>query len=262
MTPTRLSDAGLDLIREFEGYHRALPNGDCIAYKCPAGVWTLGWGATVGIKPGMVWTRAQAEEALLRELATFEAGVTRLVTVPLNQNEYDALVSFAYNCGLGALEKSTILRKLNAGDRIGAADAFGMWTKGGGKVLPGLVRRRKAEAALFLHPVEVAPAEDEEPSQPDMPQAVEPVTTTRPLQKSGTIWGAIAAAGATIASYADSAVRGALDAIAQFQVMSPIKSAIVETGANSKAVALGIGVAATVLVISRRVKASIEGRAG
>lgn len=257
MTPTKLSDAGVDLIKSFEGYHRALPDGSCVAYRCPAGVWTLGFGNTVGIKPGMVWTRDEAEAALRRELATFEAGVVRLVTVPLNQNEYDALVSFAYNCGLGALERSTLLRKLNAGDREGAADAFGMWTKGGGRVLPGLVRRRKAEAALFLTPVG-----DDEPAQPDMAQSVEPVTTTQPLKKSGTIWGAIAAAGATIASYADSAVRGALDAIAQFQVMSPIKGALVETGANSKAVALGIGVAATVLVISRRVKAAVEGRAG
>lgn len=258
MTPTKLSDAGVDLIKSFEGYHRALPDGSCVAYRCPAGVWTLGFGNTVGIKPGMVWTRDEAEAALRRELATFEAGVVRLVTVPLNQNEYDALVSFAYNCGLGALEKSTILRKLNAGDREGAADAFNLWTKGGGKVLPGLVRRRKAEAALFLTPID----DDDEPAQPDMAQSVEPVTTTQPLKKSGTIWGAIAAAGATIASYADSAVRGALDAIAQFQIMSPIKGALVETGANSKAVALGIGVAATVLVISRRVKAAVEGRAG
>jgi len=95
MTPNKISDAGLDFIKGFEGYHRALPNGDCVAYRCPAGVLTLGYGCTVGIKPGMVWTRQQAEDALRREISTFEAGVVRLVTVPINQNEYDALVSFA-----------------------------------------------------------------------------------------------------------------------------------------------------------------------
>jgi lysozyme len=261
-TPVKLSDAGVDLIKGFEGYHRSLPDGRCIAYKCPAGVWTLGWGATVGIKPGMIWTRDEAEAALRRELATFEAGVVRLVTVPLNQNEYDALVSFAYNCGLGALQKSTILRKLNANDRIGAADAFGMWTKGGGRVLPGLVRRRKAEAALFLQPVATAPAVDDEPAQPDMPQSVEPVTVAAPLKRSGTIWGAAAAGGASVAGYAEQTTRGALEAVAELNTLAPVKAAILEAGANSKAVALGLGIFATVLVVSRRVKAHVEGKAG
>lgn len=202
MTPTKLSDAGVDLIKSFEGYHRALPDGSCVAYRCPAGVWTLGFGNTVGIKPGMVWTRDEAEAALRRELATFEAGVVRLVTVPLNQNEYDALVSFAYNCGLGALERSTILRKLNAGDREGAADAFNLWTKGGGKVLPGLVRRRKAEAALFLTPVG-----DDEPAQPDMPQAVEP---TREPPKPATV-ATVGAAGGTAIGTAINSIPPAPD---------------------------------------------------
>lgn len=200
MTPTKLSQAGLDLIKSFEGYHRALPDGRCIAYRCPAGVWTLGWGATVGIKPGMIWTRDEAEAALRRELAGFEAGVARLVTVDLNQNEFDALASFAYNCGLGALAKSTILRKLNANDRVGAAAAFKQWIRGGGRVLPGLVRRRNAEAALFLTPV--APPEAEEaPAQPDMPQAVEPVSEP---PKAATVATAGAAAGTTIATLVSS----------------------------------------------------------
>lgn len=160
-----ISAAGLDLIKSFEGYHRKLPSGDCVAYRCPAGVWTLGWGCTVGIREGMVWTPQQAEDALRREIAKFEAAVTRLVTVEINQNQYDALVSFAYNCGEGALAKSTILRRTNAGDFDGAAKAFAMWNKGGGRVLPGLVRRRAEEAALFLRPV--APS-----AEPDMPQAV------------------------------------------------------------------------------------------
>lgn len=197
MTPTKISAAGLDLIKSFEGYHRALPDGSCVAYKCPAGVWTLGWGCTVGIKAGMVWTKAQAEAALRREMATFEEAVSRLVTVPMSQNEYDALVSFAYNCGTGALERSTILRKLNAGDREGASAGFKLWTKGGGRVLPGLVRRRDAEAALFLTPVD----DDDEPAQPSMPQCVEPV---REPPKPATVATVGAAGGTAIGTVVNS----------------------------------------------------------
>jgi lysozyme len=163
----RLSGNGLTLIQEFEGYHRKLPDGGCIAYRCPAGVWTLGWGCTEGIKPGMIWTRQQADVALMKELEKFEAAVERLVTVEINQNERDALISFAYNCGEGALARSSILKCLNAGDREGAARGFPLWNRGGGRVLPGLVRRRAAEAALFRRPVEKSP-------EPDMPQAVDP----------------------------------------------------------------------------------------
>jgi lysozyme len=166
----KLSDSGLRLIKGFEGYHRRLPNGDCIAYKCPAGVWTLGYGCTEGIREGMVWTQEQAENALRHEIAKFEAAVMRLVTVPINQNQYDALVSFAYNCGEGALARSTLLKRLNAGDYEGAARCFAQWNKGGGRVLPGLVTRRAREASLFLKPM---PGEMPEQA-PTMPQQVDP----------------------------------------------------------------------------------------
>lgn len=164
-----ISERGLDLIKEFEGYLRPLKDGGCIAYRCPAGVWTLGWGCTKGIKPGMTWTKQQAVEGLRRELAECEAAVTRMVTVPIHQHQFDALVSFAYNCGIGALQKSTILRKLNRGDVEGAAAAFEAWNKAtvNGKrvVLRGLARRRAAEKALFLTPPEEAEPEP-------MPQSV------------------------------------------------------------------------------------------
>ena len=163
-----LSAQGLSLIKSFEGYHTRLPDGGCTAYYCPAGVVTIGYGCTEGIRMGMVWTHDQAEAALRVEIAKFAAAVTRLVTVPMNQNQYDALVSFAYNCGEGALAHSTILRKFNAGDADGAAQAFGMWVKGGGRVLPGLVTRRAREAALFRTSAEAA-------DEPSMPQAVEEV---------------------------------------------------------------------------------------
>ena len=162
----QLSDKGLTLIKSFEGYHRKLPGGGCIAYRCPAGVWTLGYGCTEGIQAGMVWTQQQAEDALRREIDKFEAAVTRLVTVPINQNQYDALVSFAYNCGEGALARSTILRRLNSGDYAGAARGFSAWNKGGGRVLPGLVSRRAREAALFMEAAA-------QPETPEMPQRVD-----------------------------------------------------------------------------------------
>jgi len=158
-----ISERGLDLIKDFEGYLRPLKDGGCIAYRCPAGVWTIGWGCTKGVKAGMTWTKQQAVEGLRRELAECEAAVTRLVTVPIHQHQFDALVSFAYNCGVGALGKSTILRKLNRGDVEGAAAAFLMWNKArvNGKmtVLRGLTRRRSAERALFLTPPEDAEPE-------------------------------------------------------------------------------------------------------
>lgn len=155
---------------------KALPDGRCQSYQCVVGYrngkpiydgkWTIGWGCTEGIRPGMIWTREQAEEALRSELSRFEDAVSRLVTASINQNQYDALVSFAYNCGEGALAKSSILRKLNAGDAQGAADAFSLYNKSRGIVVKGLVRRRAAERALFLEPVE-------EPAEPDMPQTVD-----------------------------------------------------------------------------------------
>lgn len=161
----KLSDEGLRLIKSFEGYHTRLKDGSCTAYLCPAGVPTLGYGCTEGIKLGMVWTAEQAEEALRREIAKFENAVTKSVTVDINQNEFDALVSLAYNIGVAGFQRSSILRRLNKGDRKGAAQAFHMWNQGGGRVLPGLVSRRAREAALFLKPAE-------KPEDPFMPQAV------------------------------------------------------------------------------------------
>ena len=123
------------------------------------GVWTIGYGQTGSyygkrVRRGMTTTKALAH-AWLRDhsIKTFEDAVTQAVKVPLNQNQFDALVSFAYNVGVGALKQSTTLRKLNAGDYASAADALTMWTKCKGKVLAGLVRRRKEERALFLTPV-------------------------------------------------------------------------------------------------------------
>ena len=169
-----ISQKGLELITSFEGYHRKLPNGDCTTYYCPAGVLTIGFGCTEGIKEGEVWTRQQAMERFRSELAKHEAAVTQAVTVPMTQGAYDALVSFSYNLGVAGMKGSSIVKLLNAGKPEEAAKLFALYNKARDKrtkrlvVLPGLVRRRAAEAALFLEPDEIAP-------EPEMPQAVEAV---------------------------------------------------------------------------------------
>ncbi|WP_104097390.1 lysozyme [Stutzerimonas kunmingensis] len=137
-----ISQKGLDLIKSFEGLRLS-------AYKCPADVWTIGYGATAGVKAGQTITKERAEELLREDVKRFEGYVERLVKVPLTQGQHDALTSFVYNLGAGNLSNSTLLRLLNAGDYAGAAAQFDRWNKAGGKVLAGLVRRRAAERALF-----------------------------------------------------------------------------------------------------------------
>lgn len=167
----KISDKGLAIIKEFEGYARKLPNGDCTAYQDYLGngkydISTIGWGCTEGVKMGDVWTVAQAEEGLKREISKFEDAVLRLCKFTPTQNQFDALVSFTYNVGEGALAKSTVLRLANTGDFQGASRAFLMWNKAQGVTLAGLTRRRNMEAALFL---EAPLATNEMPSQVDEP---------------------------------------------------------------------------------------------
>lgn len=138
----RTSQRGLDLIKSFEGLHLS-------AYKCPADVWTIGYGATTGVQPGQTITKERAEELLRDDVARFEAQVLRAIKVPLSQGQFDALVSFTYNLGAANLANSTLARLLNAGDYMGAAAQFDRWNKVGGKVLKGLVARRVAERAMF-----------------------------------------------------------------------------------------------------------------
>lgn len=143
----QISQEGIDLIKEFEGCYLE-------QYYCPRGVSTIGIGTTridgQPVPEGLVITEAQAEDYLHRDLSYFERAVEKLVTIPLEQCQFDALVSWCYNLGEGNLEKSTLLRKLNQGDIQGAAAEFPKWNRSGGKVLDGLTRRRLAEQALFL----------------------------------------------------------------------------------------------------------------
>lgn len=118
------------------------------AYDDGGGVWTIGYGHTVGVRPGDTCTPAQAEAWLAQEVAEFAAGVDAALTVPVEQNQFDALVSLAYNIGIGAFRKSTLLRKINAGQP--AADEFGRWIHDNGKVINGLIKRRAGERAMFV----------------------------------------------------------------------------------------------------------------
>ena len=139
----RTSQRGLNLIKSFEGLRLH-------AYQDSVGVWTIGYGATRSVKAGMSISREQAERMLVNDVTRFEPEIDRLVKVPLNRNQWDALMSFTYNLGAANLESSTLRRLLNAGDYAGAAEQFPRWNKAGGQVLPGLVRRRAAERGLFL----------------------------------------------------------------------------------------------------------------
>lgn len=134
-----------ELIKSFEGL-------ELEAYLCPAGIWTIGYGHTGDVEKGEKITKEKADELLDIDLSVFRKGVRNLVKVPLNKNQFGALVSFAYNVGLGNLKSSTLLRMLNAGDYNGAADQLLRWNKSNGKVLRGLARRREAERAVFLTP--------------------------------------------------------------------------------------------------------------
>tara|TARA_R110000851_G_C13101976_1_gene568676 strand:+ start:1914 stop:2447 length:534 start_codon:yes stop_codon:yes gene_type:complete len=123
------------------------------AYLCPAGVWTIGYGHTRTAKSGLHIDESGADNLLRMDLATAELFVSRYVRLELNQNQFDALVSLVFNIGSGNFKASTLRMKLNRGDVTGAANEFWKWRRGGGKILPGLVKRRELEVTLFQTPV-------------------------------------------------------------------------------------------------------------
>ena len=165
----KTSEKGIHLMHEFEGYRNR-------PYRCSASIWTVGWGhamyadqlalpnARVNGYTGMirseyplrpedsrVWSKDELAAIFKTDLRSFERGVLRLVPgCDGAQGQFDALVSLAYNIGLGNLQRSQVRMRANRGDHEGAAEAFMAWSKAGGKELPGLVRRRKAERALYL----------------------------------------------------------------------------------------------------------------
>lgn len=133
------------LIEDFEGRRN-------VAYLDGGGVWTIGVGHTRGVKRGQVATNAQIDDWFARDIAAAVAGVNKAVTVPVSQNQFDAMVCLAFNIGVYAFNNSTLVRKLNSGDVAGAALQFARWNQDNGKVVAGLTRRRQAEADLFVSP--------------------------------------------------------------------------------------------------------------
>ena len=136
------SPKGIELIKEFEGFRSN-------AYLCPSGVWTIGYGHTATVKPGMRITREQGEQLLVKDLQRFEAVVNQKVKVPLTQAQFDALVSFTYNIGGRAFSNSTLLKYLNKKAYDRAANELHRWVNGSTGRLEGLIRRRQAEYKLF-----------------------------------------------------------------------------------------------------------------
>lgn len=137
------SHKGIDLIKSFEGLSLK-------AYKCPANIWTIGYGHTGDVRPEQRVSQLEAENLLRVDLKVFEVAINKLVKVVLTQSQFDALVSFVFNVGVQAFSSSTLLNKLNRSDFSGAAGEFLRWNKAGTTVLPGLTRRREAERKLFV----------------------------------------------------------------------------------------------------------------
>ena len=141
-----ISQNGIELIKKFEGCRLE-------AYKCPAGILTIGYGHTGSeVHLGQKITQEQAEKYLKQDITIHSNNVSRLVKAPLNQNQFDALVSFEYNVGYGNFASSTMLKLLNQKKYTEAAAQFGRWVYANKKVLQGLVRRRAAEKELFVKP--------------------------------------------------------------------------------------------------------------
>lgn len=144
----QVNEAGLELIQHFEAL-------ELKAYQDCVGVWTIGWGHTglchggASVEQGQEITRQQAEQLLIKDLAIFEQAVENMVQVEVNDNQFSALVSFAFNLGETNLRQSTLLKKLNEGDAFAASKEFKRWNKAGGKRMAGLVRRRLSERNLF-----------------------------------------------------------------------------------------------------------------
>ncbi len=172
----KMSEEGLGLIRESEGFRGR-------AYRDAVGVWTIGYGHTSAagspaVKAGDEISRGQAEEILARDVEMFAGGVERLVKPMLNDAQFSALVSFAYNVGLGNFRSSGVLKAVNANDFGLVPQRLALWNKASGRVLPGLVKRRAAEAALFMKDnINVLP------KPVDVPKG-------KPVAQSTTIWAA------------------------------------------------------------------------
>lgn len=274
-----ISQRGIDFIVSFEGKKKLLPDGRYQAYldtlaKPP--VPTIYCGLTKGVKMGMIATESECQRLFERELAIYDNAVDELVKVDLTQNMHDACVSFVYNCGIGAFKGSTLLKLINQGKFEQAAAQFHRWNKAGGKVWPGLVRRRAAEAALFLEPMPSEPEpivvrveEGEEITIPSnaMPQRVEESKplVTEVVKHSWTIRGALAAiSGAAMQVYnwtLPAATEAGMEAAKLKSSLSGWDALLGFLGANMGLLAAGFVVVGASVVIFRRIQQHQEGRA-
>jgi lysozyme len=210
----KIGKAGLKLLKEFEGCKLA-------AYLDVAGVWTIGWGHTRTAREGMKISQAEADRLLRSDIEEFEAAVwDACVEVP-NQHQFDAMVSLAFNVGAAGFRRSSVLRLHNRGNFTGAAKAFGMWNKAGGQVRAGLTRRRAAESALYLTPIDdrkqtTSSATVEGPDA----RAVSPVTVM-----------ASAGAGLTVAQQAVAQAADVWDGLARFGLSPHVVLAVLGAAA-------------------------------
>lgn len=186
-----VNSATKKLIKEYEGLRLK-------AYRCSAGVLTIGWGHTSAagepvVKPGMSISKAEAERIFDRDIEKFAAGIEKLIKVEVNENQFGAMVSLAFNIGVGAFSKSSVLRFVNQSRFDDAADAFLLWNKVGKKAVAGLTRRRAAEAALFK-------TEDEDEGDEDVRLPDAPVGKKMTLSTTNIAAAATGAAGVTAAA--------------------------------------------------------------
>jgi lysozyme len=266
------SERCIGLIHGSEGFHTKLPDGRYKSYldKLPkVPVWTIYCGLTKGVGANTVWTVEQCEKAFSKEMAFYEDAIERMVTVPLNQNQFDALVSLVYNIGPGSPTDpdkrgfywSTLRKLLNQGKYAEAATQFARYKYSGGKVYPGLVKRRAKEAALFMEPVaeEGKPEEIAEP----LPQTVDvgPVmTTTEAIKTSPTTQLTVGSIILMVYSWGQSAVDFALGVVKEAgpqiietqKDLSPFSAIMSTTGGVAVAIALGCLAAAAIRQIVKR----------
>jgi len=209
----KTSNEGIKLIQLYEGLRLT-------SYVCPAGVLTIGYGHTSAagnpiVKPKMTITKDEAAEILLSDLGRFERGVEDMVKVDLTQNQFDVLVSFAYNCGLGALQKSTLLKRVNAKRYDDVPAELMKWSKAGGRQLAGLVRRRRAECELWRSLTGGDP--DGSRVQPDQPVASKSIAKSKEANAAMVAGGASMVAAAKeiipVIQHANSALAGAVEAL-------------------------------------------------
>jgi len=188
MHPVKISEDGINLVKKFEGLHRVQPDGMVSAYRCPAGKYTCGWGATRGVRSGTKWTKEYCDMRLVEDLADHSKAIKKYVQVPLSQGQFDALTSFVFNLGEGNFRSSTLLKKLNKGLYDDVPEQIMRWNKArvDGKLTPlkGLTRRRAAEAAIFSRDAAM-PSDEGGPDMVQKPTAEAP----KSLVKSKTMAG-------------------------------------------------------------------------